>query len=303
MTRIANFAQSQRNLAHIMNAQERINKGQLQISSGRVSEQYSGVSRNTRQLVNTEMAHGRTSQFISNNNIIDQRLSKMESQVSQIFDVLIDYKTLLVNGLNANNSADLALPIQAQAMLDQITAMLNVEEDGRYLFAGSRTKTVPVLQGGLPGAYTVPTADGDANGYYQGDTVAFSVRADESFDLQYGINASEQAFERAIRSLHMVVIGPPNDRPNMDDALKVAGEALDSMADVRTRIGATRATLARVNRSHEDYLLFAEKTISDIENVDITQTITNMNADQTAVEASFMTIVRMSQLTLTRFLR
>lgn len=303
MTRVANLAQHQRNLAHILNAQARLTTGQIQISSGKVSPQYSGISRDARQLVNAEMSLARTAQFVTTNNTIDQRLQTMETNVSQIFNVLTEFKSLLVNGLNANNSDDLAMPTQAQAMLNQVTALLNVEEDGRYLFAGSRTDTAPVVQSGLPLTYTIPTSDGDANGYYVGDTVQFSVRADESFDLQYGINAGEQGFERVIRSLHMMVIGTPNSRPTMDDALKVVNQAIDSMADVRTRIGTVRATLARINQMHEDFQLFTAKTISDIENVDITKVITNMAADQTAVEASFMTIARLSRLSLTNFLR
>lgn len=303
MTRVANLAQHQRNLAHILNAQARLTTGQIQISSGKVSPQYSGISRDARQLVNAEMSLARTAQFVTTNNTIDQRLQTMETNVSQIFNVLTEYKSLLVNGLNANNSDDLAMPTQAQAMLNQVTALLNVEEDGRYLFAGSRTDTAPVVQSGLPLNYIIPTSDGDANGYYVGDTVQFSVRADESFDLQYGINAGEQGFERVIRSLHMMVIGTPNSRPTMDDALKVVNQAIDSMADVRTRIGTVRATLSRINQMHEDFQLFTAKTISDIENVDITRVITNMAADQTAVEASFMTIARLSRLSLTNFLR
>lgn len=303
MTRVANLAQHQRNLAHILNAQARLTTGQIQISSGKVSPQYSGISRDARQLVNAEMSLARTAQFVTTNNTIDQRLQTMETNVSQIFNVLTEFKSLLVNGLNANNSDDLAMPTQAQAMLNQVTALLNVEEDGRYLFAGSRTDTAPVVQSGLPLNYIIPTSDGDANGYYVGDTVQFSVRADESFDLQYGINAGEQGFERVIRSLHMMVIGTPNSRPTMDDALKVVNQAIDSMADVRTRIGTVRATLSRINQMHEDFQLFTAKTISDIENVDITKVITNMAADQTAVEASFMTIARLSRLSLTNFLR
>ena len=303
MTRVANFAQHQRNLAHILNAQARLTTGQIQISSGKISQQYSGISRDARQLVNAEMSLARTAQFVKNNQTIDQRLQTMETNISQIFEVLTEFKSLLVNGLNANNAADLALPIQAEAMLNQVTALLNVEEDGRYLFAGSRTDTPPVLQSGLPGSYTIPTSDGDASGYYAGDTVQFSVRADESFDLQYGIHAGEEGFERVIRVLHMMVIGAPNDRPTMNDALKVVNEAIDSMANVRTRIGTVRGTLSRINQMHGDFQLFTEKTISDIENVDITRTITNMTADQTAVEASFLTISRLSRLSLTNFLR
>jgi flagellar hook-associated protein 3 FlgL len=303
MTRVADFAQHQRNLANILNAQNRIYAGQLQISSGRKALQYSGIARDANRLVNAEMAHARTNQFIANNDKIDGRLGTMETNVSQMFDVMSSFKALLINALNANNAADLALPTQGQAMLNQITALLNVEEDGRYLFAGARTDTPPVDQTALPAGYTIPTSDGDAGGFYTGDNTLFSVRADESFDLQYGINAGEAGFERTIRALHLTITGTPNDRATMEHALAVTSQAIDDLADVRTRIGVTRATLSRVNQMHEDFLLFSEKTISDIENVDITKAITNMTADQVVVEASFLTISRLAQLTLTNFLR
>ena len=82
MTRVANFAQHQRNLSHILDAQRRLNEGQLSISSGKRSEHYAGVSRDARRIVNVEAGHVRTTQFISNNKLIDQRLQTMETNVS-----------------------------------------------------------------------------------------------------------------------------------------------------------------------------------------------------------------------------
>ena len=70
MTRVANFAQHQRNLAHILDAQRRLNAGQLQISSGKKAQNYSGVARDVRRIVNVEAGHIRTTQFISNNKLI-----------------------------------------------------------------------------------------------------------------------------------------------------------------------------------------------------------------------------------------
>ena len=92
MTRVANFAQHERNLAHILEAQRRLNEGQLQISSGKKSEHYSGVARDARRIVNLETAHIRTTQFISNNNLVDQRLQAMETNVSQVFELVTQYK-------------------------------------------------------------------------------------------------------------------------------------------------------------------------------------------------------------------
>lgn len=303
MTRVANFAQHERNLAHILNAMERLNEGQLQVSSGRKSESFAGIARETRQLVNVEASHIRITQYMENNKLVDQRLETMETSVAQIFDVLTQFKELLVNGLNANNATELAMPIQAQGFLDEITALLNVQDDGRYLFAGSRTDTQPVDQSALPASYTVPTADGEAAAYYQGDTEQFSVRADESFTVDYGANAGEQGFERTIRALDVIIKAAPGDRAAMEHALGIVNDALVDVSDIRTRIGTSRQALENVNRRHDDYLLFAEKKISDIEAVDVTKVITQMNADQIAVEASYTVIGRLSQLNLTSFLR
>ncbi len=302
MTRVANYAQFQRNLAYILDAQRRLADGQIKISSGRKSDNYAGISRDARRLVSAEIAHLRTKQYVENNNLIERRLQKMEAAVSQTFEIASNYRTLLVSALNSTNSSDLAMPIQAKQMLDQLTALLNVEDDGRFLFSGTMTDTEPVDQSGLPGSYTVPSSDGDANGYYKGDTTKLTVRVDKTFDVTYGVHAQEAGFERLMRSLHMIVIGPPNDRATLEDALKVVNEAVDTIPDLRTRIGTARATIADVNMKHSDFLLFSEKTIGDMENADITEVITQMNADQLTVEASVMALARLSQISLVRFL-
>ena len=303
MTRVTNFAQHERNLSHILDAQRRLNDGQLQISSGKKSQHYSGVARDVRRIVNVEAGHVRTTQFISNNNLVEQRLQTMETNVAQIFELATQYKTLIINALNSDNSSDLAMPIQTQAMLDEVGALLNIEQDGRFLFSGTRTDTRPVDQTGLPVSYTIPTTNGDASGYYAGDAVNLTVQADENFTVSYGITAGDTGFEQAVRAMHMVIIGPPNDRATLDEALSVIDEAINGISDIRTQIGASRAALENVNSRLEDFLLFTEKTISDLENTDITEVITKMNSDQVAVEASFAVISRLADLTLTRFLR
>ena len=303
MTRIANFAQHQRNLAHILDAQKRLSDGQLQVSSGKKAQRYSGVSRDARRIVNVEAGHVRTTQFISTNKLIDQRLQTMETNVAQVFELVTQYKTLIINALNADNSSDLAMPIQTQAIMDEVAALLNIEQDGRFLFSGTRTDTTPVNQAGLPAAYVIPTVNGAASGYYAGDATKLSVQADENFTVSYGVTANEVGFEQAIRAMHMVVIGPPNDRATLDEALRVINQAVDGVSDIRTQIGASRAALENVNSRLNDFLLFTEQTISDLENTDITEVITTMNSDQVTVEASFAVISRLADLTLTRFLR
>ncbi len=50
-------------------------------------------------------------------------------------------------------------------------------------------------------------------------------------------------------------------------------------------------------------MLFTEQTIGEIENVDIAEAIARMNVDTITLEASFMVLSRLSELTLLNFLR
>lgn len=303
MNRIANFAQSQRSMSYILDTEKRLADGQFQASSGKKAENYSGVAADARRLINMKAAHIKTDQYVANNNLVQDRLQVMESNVAQVFDVASQFKTLLVNALNANNSNDLSMPVQAQGLLNQIAALLNVQQDGRYLFSGTRTDTEPVDLTQLPVLFTIPTSNGDASAYYQGNSTKLSIQADENFSIDYGVTADETGFEQAIRALQEVIVGPPNDRATMDDALNVITQAINSIADIRTEIGTSRKALDDANTRHDQFQQFAEKTISDLENADVTQVISNMNADQVALQASFTTLGRLSQLTLSNYLR
>ncbi len=303
MTRVADIAQQARVLGFIGSAQSKVNELQTQIGSGRKSQEYMGISREAERLVSLEASHTRTTQYVENNQVIERRLRTMESNVAQIFDVMSSYKTLLVDALNAQNSADLNMNVRAQEMLNQISSLLNVEEDGRFLFAGTRTNVQPFRSTSLPTTYTIPTVNGASSGYFAGDNTVLSVRAGDNFDISYGVTADALGFEQAIRALDVIVKGVSTDPATLNHALGVASDALNNIANIRTQIGAVATTLGEVNRKHDDFLLFTEQTIGEIENVDIAEAISRMNVATITLEASFMTLSRLSQLTLLNFLR
>lgn len=303
MTRVASLAQFDRTLSHINDTQQLWNKLQLQIASGRKSEDYAGLGRGAERLVSLQTTHSRITQYTDNNKLVDTRLQTMESSIGQVYDILGRYKTLLINALNTDNGASLALPTQAQQMLDQVTALLNVKDGNRYLFSGSKTDTVPVDLAGLPVAYVVPTNPGDSIGYYQGNDVSLTVQAGDNLQVTYGVNAGDDAIEAAIRALHLGVTQGPTDRTALNHALEVLNGALDTMPDVRTRIGAARTALEGATKAHEDYQQYVEQYVADIEYVDITDAVSRMNNAQLSLNASYLTVSKLSQLSLLNFLQ
>jgi len=303
MTRVTDLAQFNTAMYYLTQTQSRVSDEQSQISSGVKSLNYAGLAPDVNRLVTLETSHARVDQYVANNNLVADRLQTMEGNVSQLFDVATNLKTLLVNALNNNNADALALAQQADTQLQQVASLLNLKLGGRYLFAGSRTDTQPVDLTQLPASYTIPTAAGDSSAYYQGDDFVFSVQADDSLSVSYGVTADEGGFEKLIRALDIVKKSPPTDRTALQHALDVVGQALNEIPDIRTKIGSAQATLDQVNKSHSNFQLYTERTIGDIQNVDTAEVMTRLQSDSTSLQASYMAINALSQLNLLNYLR
>jgi flagellar hook-associated protein 3 FlgL len=303
MTRVTDLAQFRTAMFYLGQNQARINDAQTQIASGIRSQSYRAMAPDSSRLVTLEAAHTRIGQYTANNTLISGRLRSMESSVAQIFDAATELKSLLINALNLDNASDLGLVQQAQAKLEQVASVLNVKLDGRYLFSGGRTDTPPVDLTALPVGYTIPTADGDSVGYYQGDSFVFAAQADDTLSLDYGVKADETGFERLIRAFDIVIKSPPTDRDALTHALVVVGQALEVIPDIRTKVGSSLSMLEQVNKRHTEFQLYTERTIGDIQNVDAAEVMTKLNSDSVSLQASYMAINTLSQLNLLNYLR
>jgi flagellar hook-associated protein 3 FlgL len=304
--RVTTLAQQQFSLEQIKNLQTRMANENISISSGVTAQRYSGIAEDSKRLVNLQATHESISRFVDNNTVIDQRLQTMETNVSQLGDIASQIRTQLVSALNAGNAADSGINVLAQNLLDQVSSILNVSFDGRYLFSGSMTNTAPVdLSDPM---FVVPPATypstPDLN-YYQGDQQILSTRADTDLTVNYGVTAADPAIEKLIRTLHLVatsVVSPVPDTSRLQDALGVAEEAANEIPQIVSQIGAARKSLETANSVHNETLLYTEQTIGDLQNTDLAQAITLLNADQSSLQASFATLAQMRQVSLLNYL-
>lgn len=320
MMRVATFPNHKLSMTYTLESQRKVYDLQIQASSGKVASEYAGLGADVHRLVSLEGATTRTTQYKTNNEIVDHRLEAMETSVSQIYDTVTEFRTLLINALNANNAQEMGIAEEAQNYKDEITKLLNIEQDGRYLFSGSRTDTPPVDQTGWtpPVWPLVPPLTQYTNEYYQGDQVTLSIDADVNQTVSYGVTADEDAFEYVLRAMHYIEIsGTGIDTATMETALALVNAALGTstgdailgvpqpardLADIRTGIGISRRALENANKNHEDFLLYTQQGISDIENVDAAQVISELSANQTQLESSYMVISKLSQMSLMNYL-
>lgn len=307
-TSISNIAQETKLMNRILETQREMLETQNQISTQKVAVHYSEIASDSSRLVNLKSAQERIDQFMTNNDLVTIRLQTMEVHTSQIFDIATEFRTLLISALNTDtNAEDLVINSEATNRMEMVATLLNVEIEGRHLFAGMKTDTAPVDLTDptfLPPPAAYPSILADTS-YYQGDGATLAAHAGDNTDVSYGVRADASGFEKLIRSLHMAetVVTSPLDRPRLEDALRLAEEAINEISDIRTNIGGSLKTIELANTIHSDALFKAQENVSNIENVDVAAAMTKLSNDQLHLEASFMVLARLSSLSLVNFLR
>lgn len=300
MTRVTQLAQQTLTLNNLLNAQARLQEAEIQIATGRKSQDYAGISRDASRLVSLESQRIRLERFVSNNAIIESRLQLMDTSITTIFETMSQLRTLLIQGLDSSSSGDTPIAEVAQNLLDEVAGQLNTKDNGRFIFSGARTNTQAV-RSPVPDPASFGTPD---SSYYDGDSLQLTARIDETVTVTYGITADRQAFQDAIGALKGAIEGDAtNNTTLLRTSLALAISAIDTLASYRAEIGSDLETIGRANLRNGDLLLFIDQRIGDIENVDIPAAVAQLAIEQTILQASYLTLARVSSLSLVDFLR
>jgi flagellar hook-associated protein 3 FlgL len=306
MFRVANFAQHQLTMSYAMRTQGSLAERQIEIASGKRAQLYSSISTQSSELVNVERSVARTEQFSRN---IDQALTRlgiMESSVGIMVQRATEVLAIMSSAMSGENIGDVPLQEFAATFLAEAESLMNTQHEGRYLFSGSQTNNPAVdladaaytPQAGLPGVFT---ADFD---YFQGDTLQLAVRTAETFETTYGITADEPAFEEMLRALsYMDYAGANLDNTVLTEAFTMMKSAVDGLSDIRGRIGASSKVLEAAKSGHQDYLTYTTNLVSTLEDVDVAEATTRLAQDEVQLQASYLSISRLSQLSLLNYLR
>jgi flagellar hook-associated protein 3 FlgL len=320
MTRVATLAQQQLITSNALRTQRNVSELQVQVASGKKTQAFSGIADDAGRLVNLKSELSQAEQFIQNITITEKRLDLMAFALDQIEEIARKARTDFAGAINGSAADDIQLSLLAQASLDQVVEILNSKDDSRFLFAGGAVETKPVNLSNA--AYTAPAPGSPPTfvqtvetGYYQGDSIVQSTRADDGFNVSYGIKADEVAFEKLIRTLDNVsnvAFTDPittQEKTFLRDAITEMTELLENngtdktLTDLRADIGLDRVVLDSLKNKHTNFLQFAQDSISEIENVNTAEAVSLLNFEQVQLEASFTTIARIQTLSLSNFLR
>jgi flagellar hook-associated protein 3 FlgL len=316
-SRIPTLAQHQLITSAALRTQRQVSDFQLQVTTGKKSQSFSGIAKDTGRLLTLKSEVSNAQQFLQNIVVVEKRLDLMEFSLEQLDDLARQTRTDLINALNGSNANRSELDKIMQARLNQVVDLLNTRDDSRFLFAGGKVTTKPVdLNNGVYTTPSPPPFDTTADtGYYDGDSVVQSARLDEDFVINYGIKADESAFEKIIRTLDTIAqmtFSDPitaTEQQVIRDSITTLSQAIDdngsskTVTDLISDVGLDRVQLGAIRDKHTTFNEFLLTSIADIENVDTAEALANLNFQQTQLEVSFAAIARAQTVSLNDFLR
>jgi flagellin-like hook-associated protein FlgL len=147
MSRIGTLPSNNVLINHLFDVNRRLQNEQIQLSTEKVSQTYSGISAESQRLVTYENSFAALGQFIDNNDAVSTRLEIATSAVEAMRETVRDFESELqrfqASAVKDRAAAD-HLQNAAFRALANMSTYLNTEADGRFIFAGGRVDQVPV---------------------------------------------------------------------------------------------------------------------------------------------------------------
>jgi flagellar hook-associated protein 3 FlgL len=285
-------------VSKMLQQQERLGDIQQKISTGKriltPSEDPTASARilDLRQVVEIN------EQYQRNSDMVQARLESQDITLTSMVDVFQRIRELAVQGLNdplGQDNRD-ALAAEIRQQLDEVLSLSGRKDaSGEYLFSGFKGDTIPV------------TDNGGGNYTYAGDQgqrrVAIGPNrniedSDNGFDLFFNIaNTTENTFS-AIHNLATALESNTQSGANLDDIDAV----MDNLSNFRSRTGARLNALDVQDNANEGLIVHSKQLLSDLEDLDLAEAITELNLRRTGLEAAQQSYVRVQGLSLFNFL-
>lgn len=308
MTRVSSFGHMQSMLTDLLRNQSRVVENQEKINTGKVASNYKGLSRQAATLLGAKTLQTRTEQYISAGDHIKGVLQIYDHSLKTIDEVSQELRQNLMDMLAQEEVYGFEETLKQT--LNSFVSALNTQVGGAYVYSGTRTETEPVAVKTLGDLIGLPAAS-DA---FTNVSSKPKAKLDENVLMEYGVLASDvgQPLMQVLKSLaeyNAGAQGPFDGKLSDAQIAFLKGELANLDVARNTILGATVANgvraqrLDRIFEQHESTNVVLSSFISDIEDVNMAEAVTNLNNDQVALQASYKIMAQLTGLSLLDFLR
>ncbi len=309
MTRVSTAGQNQLLIVDVLRQQERLFDTQKQVTSGTKSREYQGIAADVATLSGAKTVRSKAEQFLKTNLELERVTEVQNLSLQGVVDVADNLRETLIKALNVGSGIGLRDTIDA--LYNEAVNFLNVQENGRFVFGGTRTDVEPV-NAHTPAELEALGASNAALAF-DNNQIKAQARVDESLTVTYGVLADEVAGDlfQLFQDLMIYATGTPSsfsnplsnaDRSFILGKIGQANAAFDTANAAQAQHGVAMKTIEEAQLRHENELAFINQFIADLEDTDIGEAVTRLNQDQLALESSFRVFSQLNQLSLLNFI-
>lgn len=280
--------------------QERISSLTQQMASGKRILLPSADPVDSVRMSRLEREEAALTQYRDNIAAVKGRLSKTEGYLRNMVNDVMAGRDQLVWALDGGNTPD-----DLKAMVAPLTSLRDsllysgntVDQEGRYVFAGTVTDTPPM-------AYD-PAAPAGSRYSYAGNLNEQRVIVGNG--LTQVSNDNVQGLEQLLNQLDATIeaLGAPSPDPN-DPALRAIltsnldgfDDALDLVSGKIAVMGGKQNILNTLDANHANVSLSNKMALTDIGQLDVGVAATELNGYSTALQATYKAYSRIGNLTL-----
>jgi flagellar hook-associated protein 3 FlgL len=301
MDRVSTYGLSQSLQASALRLQSTVAAKQIEQASGLAGQTFGDLGGQAGKLISLDGEISRAQSWSSGAQTASDRVEAMSSSVGSMIDLVTSLRSAIGAAMSTTGSSNGTINAQGSAALADLANLLNTQQAGRSLFAGSRTDTAPVDLTSYNASANPTVPD---NSYYRGDDTAASVRTSAEQTIAYGVTADNPAFEQALRAASIAanVSTNPVDSTSLKQAYDLAYDALSALTGVQGQLSVTAQRLSQVKQEQDDYVSLIKTMAGNIENVDAAQVAVDVSTSQTQLEASYQAIAMISKLHLVNYL-
>jgi len=291
-------------LRYINSSYGKLDKLQSQISSGKKITKASDdpVVAMKSLKYNTQLSQ--VKQYQSNASQAFTWLENTETNITEGIDIMSKIRELTVKAQNSTNGEDElnAIGVEIGQLKDQLIQIANTQVNGRYLFNGTNSDVAPITKN-ADGTYTYNfenyTSNSDVNiNVSPNATLNVNSNPISAFGGQSG--SGQNVFEM-IESLENAL--KAGTMEGMENALSDIDQFSNQMSNERSDIGARYNRLELINARLSEQEETATKVLSDNEDVELEEIITEFITQQSVHRAALAVNAKIVQPTLVDFLR
>jgi flagellar hook-associated protein 3 FlgL len=307
--RVATSNQAQYLLSQIMQATQKMNVSQQQVSSGNVSSDYAGIGGKTSALEAARASAARAAAYQSATKAAVSQVDLQDTQLTQLSKVAQELQQAMTTAVGNNDATGMMDTVQS--VFEQASAILNAKDaNGNYLFGGDKDDTPPFNVTSLSQLEGLP----DVSDAFSNGTQKKSVMVADGQSVQIGVLASDIG-TKLMQTLKDIATFNASSDGNFDQTMTgtqsafLTGEipasktAVDGLNVVNAANGTTYTRLNDSADQQDALSTLYTGFVSNIENVDMGTAITQLNENQTALQAALAVTAQLNQVSLLNYMK